>query len=139
MPSFSQTSMDRLRSCDPALEMLFVQVVRDFDCTIVCGHRTAREQQELYALGRTKPGRIVTYKDGVNDLSKHNFYPSLAVDVVPHPVQWSNTNRMYHFAGVVIQTARAMGIRIRWGGDWNRDTQTDDERFVDLPHFELVP
>jgi peptidoglycan L-alanyl-D-glutamate endopeptidase CwlK len=138
MPNFSARSLGRLATCDPALESLFRQVVREFDCTIICGHRTAREQQALYAQGRTKPGRIVTYKDGVDNLSKHNFYPSLAVDVVPYPVQWSNTDRMYYFAGFVMHTARSMGIQVRWGGDWDNDTQTDDERFIDLPHFEVM-
>jgi len=31
-----------------------------------------------------------------------------------------------------------MDISIRWGGDWNMDTYVKDQRFNDLPHFELV-
>jgi len=27
---------------------------------------------------------------------------------------------------------------LRWGGDWDRDTQVDDNNFDDLVHFELV-
>jgi len=30
-----------------------------------------------------------------------------------------------------------MGIRLRWGGDWDGDTELDDNKFDDLPHFEL--
>ncbi len=26
----------------------------------------------------------------------------------------------------------------RWGGDWDRDGQLKDHRFIDYPHFELV-
>ena len=33
--------------------------------------RTTERQQELYAQGRTKPGSIVTWLDGVNTISKH--------------------------------------------------------------------
>jgi peptidoglycan L-alanyl-D-glutamate endopeptidase CwlK len=34
--------------------------------------------------------------------------------------------------------ANTLGIKIRWGGDWNGDLQFRDEKFKDLPHFELV-
>jgi len=30
-----------------------------------------------------------------------------------------------------------MGLKIRWGGDWDMDTQTKDNKFDDLVHFEL--
>jgi hypothetical protein len=47
--------------------------------------------------------------------------------------------RMIHFAGYVQGTAQKMGIPIRWGGDWSMDFIMADERFPDLPHFELRP
>lgn len=138
MPSFGAASRTRLATAHPDLQRLFNEVIKDFDCTVIFGHRTPEEQQALYAQGRTKPGRIVTYKDGVTKLSKHNEYPALAVDVTPYPIVWADTNRMYYFAGVVMATARRLGLRVRWGGDWDNDTLTSDERFVDLPHFELA-
>ena len=30
-----------------------------------------------------------------------------------------------------------MGLKIRWGGDWDMDTQVKDNNFDDLPHFEI--
>ena len=30
-----------------------------------------------------------------------------------------------------------MGIPVRWGGDWDDDTEVKDTGFKDLPHFEL--
>jgi peptidoglycan L-alanyl-D-glutamate endopeptidase CwlK len=33
--------------------------------------------------------------------------------------------------------ASQMGLKIRWGGDWDMDTQTKDNKFDDLVHFEL--
>lgn len=53
---------------------------------ITCTYRPAYEQDELYALGRTKPGKIVTNAKGGQ--SSHNFTmggkpASLAFDVVP--------------------------------------------------------
>ena len=68
---------------------------------------------------------------------KHNADPSNAVDVVPYPVDWEDTDRMYYFAGFVKGIAAVMGIPIRWGGDWNDNTEVKDTNFKDLPHFEL--
>ena len=138
MPAFSKSSAAKLASCDPQLQRLFLEVVKHFDCTVLEGHRSVERQQRLYAQGRTAPGPIVTQVDGVRSRGKHNFSPSRAIDVAPYPVAWADTERMTYFAGFVMGVARQLGIRVRWGGDWDQDTQTADERFRDLPHFELV-
>ncbi len=143
MPSFGQKSRARLETCHDNLQILSREVVKHFDCSVIYGWRSSEEQARLYAQGRTMPGRIVTQCDGVVKLSKHQGVdgekPSTAVDLVPYPIDWEDEERMVYFAGFVKGVAVRMGIKIRWGGDWNSDTETDDERFRDLPHFELVP
>jgi len=129
MPRFSRTSIAQLGTCHGELQRLFGAIVKDFDCAILCGYRGKAEQDRLYHRGLTR----VKYPG-----SKHNRRPSLAVDVAPFPIDWEDIERFYYFAGVVIGTARAMGIDVRWGGDWDGDTQVQDNRFDDLPHFELV-
>ena len=71
-------------------------------------------------------------------MSKHNSFPSLAVDVAPYPINWSDKERFYFFAGYVKATADQMKIKIRWGGDWDGDTKVRDQTFMDLPHYELI-
>jgi hypothetical protein len=34
--------------------------------------------------------------------------------------------------------AAQMDVKLRWGGDWDQDTQVKDNNFDDLWHFELV-
>lgn len=138
MPRFSEASQARLATCHPDLQWVFNTVIERFDCTIVQGHRSVEEQQELYAQGRTKPGRIVTQIDGITKKSKHNYHPSMAVDVVPYPVDWADRERMIFFAGYVIGVADELGVDLRWGGDWNQNTDLSDNNFDDLPHFEIA-
>jgi len=138
MPSFSALSNERLDTCHEDLQRLFRDVVTVFDCKVIYGHRTPEEQFALYQKGRTEPGGIVTYKDGYEKLSMHNHYPSLAVDVVPYPVDWGDTDRMYYFGGWVRCRAIALGLKIRWGGDWDGDTEVHDQTFMDLAHFEVI-
>lgn len=129
MPQFSRTSLSRLRTVHPQLQRLFERIVLNYDCTVLEGHRGEKAQNRAYDEGRSK----LRWPDG-----KHNAYPSRAVDVAPYPIDWQNLKRFYDFAGFVRGVAACMGISIRWGGDWDRDYDLDDQRFNDLVHFELV-
>jgi hypothetical protein len=129
MNKFSGKSIERLLSCHTDLQRLFLEVIKNYDCTITCGHRGKDEQDEAVRTGNSK----LAWPN-----SKHNSLPSKAIDVVPFPVDWKDTSRFYHFAGYVLAVANTLGIKIRWGGDWNGDLQFRDEKFKDLPHFELV-
>ena len=142
MPSFGSTSRSRLVTCHPDLQKVFNEVIKHFDCSILHGHRTPEEQAGLYAIGRTvqldrKP---VTTKDGYNKLSMHNHWPSLAVDAVPYHrgLDFNDIDNIRYFSGFVMGVAASMGIDLRWGGDWDNDTETSDNVFEDLLHFELI-
>ncbi len=128
MPHHGRQSLHRLRSCDPRLQALFARVVAEYDNSILCGHRGREAQNRAFREGRSK----LEWPDG-----DHNEYPSKAVDAAPWPIDWTNLKRFYHFAGYVLATAREMGIPLRWGGDWDRDYDLDDQTFNDLVHFEI--
>ena len=128
MPSFSKRSKSKLETCDKKLQRLMNEVIKHYDCTILEGHRDRATQNEYFRTGRSK----LKYPQG-----KHNSTPSKAVDVAPYPIDWEDTDRFYHFAGFVQGMAAGMGIKIRWGGDWDGDHKFTDQTFHDLPHFEL--
>lgn len=128
MPSFSKSSDDKLNTCHPLLQTLFREVVKNYDCTIICGHRGEKEQNEAFEKGYSK----LKFPK-----SKHNSMPSRAVDVMAYPIRWEDKSRHLHFAGYVQATADRLGIKIRWGGNFDGD-QNLDNGFIDRPHFELV-
>lgn len=128
-PTFSSRSLAALGTAHPDLRRLFHEVVRHVDCTVLEGHRDHESQEQALVEGRSA---LAWPK------SKHNAFPALAVDVVPYPINWLDTQRMHYFAGFVKGVALGLGIRIRWGGDWDGGTRTDDERLRDLPHFEII-
>ena len=129
MYSFSKSSQIKLSSCHRNLQELFSEVIKVYDCTVIQGWRSNEEQNEYFRTGRSK------LKAGQ---SKHNASPSLAVDVVPCPIDWHDYNRFYHFSGIVRGIASSLKIPIRWGGDWDSDNNFKDQTFHDLPHFELL-
>ena len=128
MPSFGSKSRQQLQTCNSDLQKVFNEVIRYVDCSVLEGHRDERTQDRLFEEGKTK----VQYPMG-----RHNSNPSRAVDVVPYPVDWNDRERFHLFAGFVLGIARSMGIKLRWGGDWNMNFEVDDNKFDDFPHFEL--
>lgn len=135
MFKFSTSSKSKLATCHVDLQLLFNDVIKDWDCTVVYGHRSVAEQQKLFARGRFEPGDIVTYCDGVNILSKHNHYPSLAVDVVPYPSLFNDLEEIKRFAAFVMDKAKDLkrdgyiDSVIQWGGSW--------QNFKDYPHYQI--
>lgn len=129
MPKFSKRSLERLKTCHPELQKLFLEIVESFDCTILEGHRNKEKQDKAFADGKS------TKKF---PCSQHNRLPSRAVDVAPYPIEWDNLERFYYFAGFVRGTAYKQGITIRWGGDWDSDTKVHDQKLMDLPHYEVI-
>ena len=135
MPSFGAASLSRITTCHPDLQIIFAEVVKIVDCSVICGHRDEIVQQEYFSDGRSK----VQYPN-----SKHNSYPSMAADVAPYPIDWEDIRRFDRFAGIVhgvanmLYKAGEITHLIRDGGDWDRDTQVKDNKFNDLLHFELI-
>ena len=128
MPRFGKTSKRRLATCHEDLQEIFNEAIKHFDCSVICGHRGEEDQNKAVASGNSK---------AVWPKGRHNANPSNAVDVCPYPVDWDDLARFRYFAGFVLGVASQMGINIRWGGDWDSDTFTKDNKFNDLPQFEL--
>ena len=129
MPKFGRTSRKRLITCKEDLQTLFNEVVKHFDCSVLGGYRGRNEQDTAYESGHSK----VKWPNG-----KHNSNPSLAVDVAPYPIDWDDRERFIYFGGFVKGCAYQLGLPLRWGGDWDNDSQLSDNKFDDLVHFELV-
>lgn len=129
MYQYSKSSEKKLESAHADLQHLFNKVIKVIDCTVVFGHRTKEEQEYQFEMGNTK----LHFPQ-----SNHNHNPSLAVDVVPYPIDWHDRERFVYFAGIVKGIASELGIKMRWGGDWSNDNDLHDQTWMDLPHYELL-
>ena len=129
MPYFSHSSDNHLITCDHRIVRLFREVIKYYDCTIICGHRGRLLQEQAYRdhLSNARYGE-----------SEHNVYLSRAVDAAPYPIDWHDHQRFYHFGGFVRGIASQMKIPIRAGHDWDGDTILDDQLFMDLVHYEIL-
>lgn len=136
MYKFGTTSKERLATCHDDLQKVFEAAIAlsPIDFGIAEGYRSIERQKQLFDEGKS---RI----DGISKKGKHNYSPSLAVDIyafVNGKASW-DSNELCVIAGVVLAVAANYGIKLRWGGNWDMDGQIiSDQNFIDLPHFELI-
>jgi peptidoglycan L-alanyl-D-glutamate endopeptidase CwlK len=120
MSEFGKRSRKELKTAHPNLQAIFNEVIKQYDCSVLCGHRGKADQDKAFADGKSK---LKWPK------SNHNKTPSRAVDVVPFPIDWKNETEFYIMADIVKNIAKRLKIKVSWGGDW--------KTFRDLPHWEL--
>lgn len=153
MRVFSARSRMYLNQCDPRFTAVAEDVLQLKDCSIIEGHRTEERQNQLYPKF-TK----VKWPD-----SKHNKMPSEAIHIVPyipgigaitgHSSQAVKLAAMIdstvddakqrireeftYLAGLMVMCGRKHNVKIRWGGDWDRDGDLFENNFDDLAHYEI--
>ncbi len=137
MPNQDQKTLERISNLHPKLKedtfRIYNEICEALTGRAVCrfSHtlRTNQEQNDLYAIGRTKPGKIVTNAKGGQ--SYHNY--GLAVDIVliidGKTASWDTKGDFDKDGKSDWQEIVAIFKRHgwEWGGDW---------KFADYPHFQ---
>ena len=117
----------RIKTLHPLVRAKFIQFILKAEkelkkqLRVTSGLRTIKEQNKLYAQGRTMPGKIVTNAKGGK--SYHNF--GLAVDIVEiknGKALWTNPDW-----NKISELGKSLGFE--WGGDW--------VSIKDKPHFQV--
>lgn len=128
---FGRNSRMELGTCDERLQRLAQHVLMIKDHSIIKGHRGEAAQNAAYASGASK----LRWPHG-----KHNGVPSKAMDVQTHPRpkdERALRDEQLYLLGLYKGVAAMMGLKVRTGGDWDRDGQISDNGWDDLFHVEL--
>lgn len=130
----------RYNASHPLIRKFLDEGIKHIDFKINESYRGKAAQEAAYRGGHSKARWLE---------SAHNYLPSVAVDIVPVPLDWNNTKSFLDVQAVLgwynPKTGKGHGVAkqlllpIRWGGDWNMNGITSDETLVDLPHYELNP
>ena len=124
MYKFGRKSKERLKGVDHRLIKVLDELIKIMDVTIIEGLRSEERQKELLEKGATK----VKY-------SRH--MEGKAVDLAPYPIDWENRDGFHYMGGMIRGIAHQLGLKIRWGGDWDSDGDVKDNGFDDLVHIEI--
>ena len=116
---------NKLNELHPKLKNLLKWVAQNYDQDIIliCGNRTKEDQQDCFNRGVSK----VQFPN-----SKHNSFPSLAMDIAPmidNKIPWNDITEFKRLVEFVKSLASGMNIDIRCGADF--------QTLKDYPHIEL--
>lgn len=128
MYKFSAKSLSKLNNSKvhPKIKILMYEAIKTspIDFTIVETVRTIEQQK-------------INVAKGVSKTMKSKHIPSYnksgyceAVDIAPYPIDWKNIKRFILLSQHIKDTARRLGIKIEYGGDW--------KTFKDYPHYQIV-
>ncbi len=138
MPHFSERSMKAYKTLDPRLQRIFDAVIKRVDFVILEGHRDEKAQNIAFEQGKSQK----RWPNG-----KHNAYPSKAADIGPYipgvVINWNDLVAFGRLMGYIQATADSMGIKLRFGLDWDGDWRTagredPNEKLLDAPHVEII-
>ena len=139
MYEFGNRSKSHLLTCrsDIVAVAQYVMDQQIVDFAIICGHRDEEAQTEAFMLGNSK----LKWPE-----SSHNMSPSNALDFAPWlrlpsgklGIPWNDTHAFALLGGMFILAGRILGTRIRYGGDWNMNGNTQDQTLMDWGHIEVI-
>lgn len=129
----SKTSLSRLAGVDETLVNVVKRAIEisKIDFSVLEGKRTLDRQRELYAQGRTTPGKIVTWT------MKSKHIDGKAVDLVPYPLDWEDIKKFDLIKDAMFAAAKEQDVNLRWGADWDGDGKYREKGEYDSPHFEI--
>lgn len=133
----SPASEAKLKGVKPPLQDVVRLAAKlcDIPFIVVEGLRSFERQSALYAQGRTKPGKVVTW----TMQSKH--LTGDAVDLAPifnGAVNWEDIDGFEKIGVAMREASLRLHIPVRWGYDWDGDGRLREKGEYDGPHFELV-
>lgn len=121
MPSFSAKSKQKLETCEQEIQDVLNEAIKHYDFSVIDGYRNMERQNQYFNEGVSK----VRWPN-----SRHNTYPSGAVDIIPYPGGFDNNDEEFdRMATYILSACSRLGVRMDWGGHW--------ENFKDMAHFEL--
>lgn len=141
MPVFGKKSRAQLETCHDDIIVVCNMAIESVDFSVLQGRRTKELQNHYFDIGtshikwpngkhnvtKTEGGILMDDPDGL----------SMAVDLAPWPIDWGDSKRFILLGGFILGCAKALDIKMRWGGDWNQDF-IFNQKFQDMGHFELI-
>lgn len=108
---------------DKARKLLRLCKFNGWEAFITAGYRDSKEQTELYAQGRTKPGKRVTNAKPGESLHQYGLAFDIAFRNKEGMTSW--VSPLFLKAGM-----EAKWCGLEWGGNWLN--------FKDFPHFQYT-
>ena len=135
---YGKGSRQKLATCCPELQDIAndALIVSPYDISIIHGWRGEAEQNALYDSNASEKMWPYSMHNNMTGVRPY----SLAIDFAPwvNGINWEDTHIFAVIAGCFFVAAIDRGYTIRWGGDFNGNGSTKDQRLKDWGHIEII-
>lgn len=129
---------DRIQQLHPSVRAEMLKIVAECDLAltgkakvrITQGLRTFKEQDNLYAIGRTKPGKKVTNAKGGQSVHNFGFAVDICLVIDGKTASWDTVKDWDN--DQIADWYECVKIFAKYGWDWGGNWK----KFKDLPHFD---
>jgi peptidoglycan L-alanyl-D-glutamate endopeptidase CwlK len=133
-------SLERINFLHPEVVSEVIQILKECEASltgraflrITHGLRTMAEQAELYAIGRTKPGKKVTNAKAGQSVHNYGFAVDICLIIDGKEASW-DTKKDWD-GDKVSDWDEVVKIFAKYGWSWGGSWTT----FKDMPHFEKI-
>jgi peptidoglycan L-alanyl-D-glutamate endopeptidase CwlK len=133
-----QTTKKRIDQLHPSVRDEVAKIIQECDLAltgkakvrITQGLRSFSEQDDLYAYGRTKPGKKITNAKGGQSIHNYGFAIDICLIIEGKTASWDTAKDWDN--DQISDWNECVKIFIKYGWEWGGDWKT----FKDLPHFD---
>ena len=133
-----QTTKQHIGQLHPSVREEVAKIIQECDLVltgkakvrITQGLRTFAEQDDLYAQGRTKPGKKVTNAKGGQSIHNYGFAVDICLIIDGKTASWDTAKDWDN--DQISDWSECVKIFAKYGWDWGGNWET----FKDLPHFD---
>lgn len=140
---YGSGSLQKLSTCHPVWRRIANRALKlsQYDIIIVCGHRGKEIQDAYYEAGKSMK-KWPNSRHNRSDDPYQNYQDAIsdAIDFAPYVngrINWEDAHIFSNVAGCFMTVANDMAVRLRWGGDWDGDGESTDQRLMDWGHLEI--
>jgi peptidoglycan L-alanyl-D-glutamate endopeptidase CwlK len=144
MWKYGERSLGKLATVHPRLKQVAFRALdrSPYDIAIVHGWRGEDVQNALF----DSRASMKRWPDSKHNRSLDIDYEladqiSDALDFAPWVggrIPWDETHIFACIAGCFFAAADELGVRLRWGGDWDTDGNTKEHKLQDWGHLEII-
>ena len=136
--NMDKITQQRIQKLHPKVREEVIKIIEDCDkeltgrakIRITQGFRTFDEQDQLYAIGRTKPGKKVTNAKAGQSIHNYGLAVDICLIIDGKTVSWDTAKDWDN--DKVADWYECVKVFAKYGWSWGGNWKT----FKDLPHFE---
>ncbi|GAA4760872.1 MULTISPECIES: M15 family metallopeptidase [Flavobacterium] len=131
-------TIERIQKLHPSVREEITKIINECNVSltdkaqvrITQGLRSFKEQNDLYVLGRTKPGKKVTNAKAGKSIHNYGFAVDICLIIDGKTASWDAAKDWDN--DTIADWYECVKIFAKYGWDWGGNWKT----FKDLPHFE---